>query len=247
MLLDFLKNCTNVLNEEQNAYEQVLRQELMINGSIGFMPAITNDLYPVYALSCTSVKRLVSPDIFIVPIGTHDYWAMPYFEERVNEFYRDDEFREQFDIKLEEMILLNNSDMDKHFTLYNGIKYNVIYCRLALSNHKQVHLVAVPLTPRECWLQIIEKNGIRCDIIIDSHKGMGNWYEDTPLYRVMCETRRVDLLPKFYFKGRYISKEPPAGFRLKYVIPETIVAEGREIEDWQKELYEIDWQGICDD
>ena len=43
------------------------------------MPAMTDDLYPVFVLSCTSARQIVSPNVYIVPVGTHDCWAKPYF------------------------------------------------------------------------------------------------------------------------------------------------------------------------
>lgn len=242
MLNRLLINYTTILNQEEAGYQKVLAEIATTSTCIGFMPAITDDLYPVYALSCTSAKRIVSPSIYIVPIGAHDCWATPYFEQRVNEFYREDAFREQFGIKVDEMILLNNSEINNHFTLYDGVKYNMIYCRIVLSNGKEVHLFIVPLTPHDCWSQIIEKNDVKCDIIIDSHKGLGDWYEDSRLYRLMRESKCVELLPKYYFRGRYNSCKPSTAFSLKYSIPEMIVADGRIINEWEKELYEIRWQ-----
>ncbi len=75
------------------------------------MPAMTDDLYPVFVLSCTSARQIVSPNVYIVPVGTYDCWAKPYFEQIIDAFYEKNEFREQFAIKLDEMLLLNNLEI----------------------------------------------------------------------------------------------------------------------------------------
>ena len=79
------------------------------------MPTMTDDLYPVFVLSCTSARQIVSPNVYIVPVGAHDCWAKPYFEQIIDAFYEKNEFREQFAIKLDEMLLLNNLEISSFF------------------------------------------------------------------------------------------------------------------------------------
>ena len=105
VLYNFIANCKCALNEESADYREL--QKILMEGKscvIGFMPAITDDLFPVFAFSCTSASQIISPDIYIIPVGAHDYWAKPHFEEIVNRFYQLDEFQEQFDIEFEEML-----------------------------------------------------------------------------------------------------------------------------------------------
>ncbi len=99
----------------------------------------------------------------------------------------------------------------------------------------------VPETPNDCWKKVIEPYEIKCDIVIDSHKGMGDWFENVPLYKTMRETEAVNLLPNYYFKGLYIKHDVPYGFSLLYSIPDLIIYQGRIADDWQKKIYEIDW------
>ena len=71
---------------------------------------------------------------------------------------------------------------------------------------------------------------------------MGNWFDSIPLYKVMRETNATELLPHYYFRGLYISHDAPRGFNLLYTIPDIIIYPGGGvIADWQKEIYEIDW------
>lgn len=242
MLYDFLYNCNCVLNEEVNDYQALLNSFEGKSACVGFMPAITDDLYPVFTLSCTSAKQIISPDVYIIPVGAHDYWAKPYFEEIINKFYKSDEFNEQFDIELEEMLLLNNTNLGCFFSLTDGTNCNVVFCRIALPDGSERYLFVLPETPDDCWKNIIEQYEINCGIVIDSLKGMGDWFDSVPLYRVMRETNATELLPRYYFKGLYISHDAPCGFNMLYTIPDIIInRQGKIVDDWQKEIYEIDW------
>lgn len=111
MLIGFLQLCRPVLQCESEDFAQCLIDIQQQEISLGFMPAMTDDLYPVFVLSCTSARQIVSPNVYIVPVGTHDCWAKPYFEQIIDAFYEKNEFREQFAIKLDEMLLLNNLEI----------------------------------------------------------------------------------------------------------------------------------------
>ena len=101
MLIDFLQLCRPVLQCESEDFAQCLIDIQQQEISLGLMPAMTDDLYPVFVLSCTSARQIVSPNVYIVPVGTHDCWAKPYFEQIIDAFYEKNEFREQFAIKLD--------------------------------------------------------------------------------------------------------------------------------------------------
>ena len=247
MIGRFLSNCTCLLPEETDDFREVCNALAGKPMQVGFMPAITDDLYAVYALACTSAKKIVSPDIYIVPIGAYLEFAKPRFEEMVDRFYREDEFREQFGIDLEEMILLSSPEIDEFFLFEETTRYNVIFCRLSMPSGAEVQLVVVPETPEGCWKKIIEVHRIKCDVVVDSNKGMGNWFEEIPLYRAMKETDSPELLPRYYFKGMFISHDAPPGFRLICRIPDTILYQGRPVAGWQKKIYETDWKGTPDD
>ena len=49
-------------------------------------------------------------------------------------------------------------------------------------------------------------------MIIHSHKGFGHWFTSTPLYEYLTVTKKPHLLPRFYFRGRFITTDDsPAG------------------------------------
>lgn len=132
MLYKFIANCRCALNGESADYRELLKD---LDGRkscvIGFMPAVTDDLFPVFALSCTSASQIISPDIYIIPVGAHDYWAKPHFEEIINRFYQLDEFQEQFDIEFEEMLLLVNPEL-KCFLHYTTELIITLQCAVLL-------------------------------------------------------------------------------------------------------------------
>lgn len=241
MLYDFLKNCKCVINEESADYRALLSLFERMPVNVAFMPAITDALYPAHALSCTSAKKIISPNVYIIPVGAHDNWAIDFFEEIVNKFYLDDEFREQYGIELEEMILLSNPKSNCFFTFYDGTNYNVTISRVTMSDGSEKFLIVVPENPEDCWNTIIESNNIRCEILIDSLKGMGDWLDTTPLYRILRGTNKTELLPKYYFKGLYVKHDAPFGFHKIYTIPDIVYFNGHPVDSWQKEIYEINW------
>lgn len=227
MLYNFMTECQCVLKEEADDYRAQLRRLAGRPARVGFMPAIIDDLAPVYALSCTGARRIVSPNFYIIPIVTSSAWGFTRecFEKAVNEFYQDDELQEQLEIELEEMILLTHPAIERSLSLSGGTPYNVVFCHITMNDGSERYLLIMALTPDECWKRIVEHYGVQCDILIDSHKGLGDYFSAAPLYRYLRETEAVELLPRYYFKGSYVhSSRNLPGFRLAYVIREDMPA-----------------------
>ena len=238
MFYDFLRDCRCVLSEEAADFHDLLAHVQHLPVSVGFMPAIWDDLYPVYALACTSAKKIVSPNVYIIPIAAHGDFARGRFEQMVSDFYSDDTFRDQYEIELEEMLLLSPPALPCSFSFrLEDTEYNVILLRITMPDDSEKILIITPLTPHAAWKDIMEAYRIPCDIVIDSGKGMGDWFEEIPLFPAMMETRARDLLPRYYFRGKHISHDAPDGFRLVYTISEPMEGVG----DWEKEIYATDW------
>lgn len=244
-VFSLLSHCECVLPDEQADFRTVLdRFDHMTNNHVAFLPAIDCDLYPIYALECTSAKSFIdsdAPHVYIMPIGAHNKDSYPYFNNLVREFYENDTFVEQLNIELSEMILLKSPVVPDQLILKDGIEYNTIYCHLIMDNGKSVYLIITVMTPEDCWARIFEQYNISTDILIDSHKGLGDWFETVPLYNLMVNTKKRNLLPCYYFKGRYISHPAPEGFELVYTIPEEISNHG-VIHDFEKRLFSTGWK-----
>lgn len=113
MLSDFLANCTTVLTDEEESFHSIRSNLSESNPFISYMPSITLDLWPMFALQFTSIQNYVSPGtdpiVYLLPIGAHHFWAKPEFCDLVLNFYREDDFpdhRNIYDYEVEEMILL---------------------------------------------------------------------------------------------------------------------------------------------
>ena len=228
MMIDFLKQCKCVLQNEEQDYNWVLRSfEQKNDPFVAFMPAVIDDLWPIFILECTPANTYRSHkgrSVYIIPIGTHDFWAVPYFERLLLKFYRDDEIKDRADYhgaELEECILLTSEDICNGRLAQPLASCNVIYARISFPDYRETELLFVVDTPENAWTQIVEKYSINTEYIIDSHKGMGDWFECVPLYDAVLNTNLPDGIPAFYFKGKYISHPAPNIYRKVYSVPES--------------------------
>lgn len=58
-------------------------------------------------------------------------------------------------------------------------------------------------------------------MLIVSHKGMGDGLTSKELWEKLLSTKAKALLPKFYFKGKFISNNAPEGFEFISSIKES--------------------------
>lgn len=228
MLSDFLANCTALLTDEEESFYSIRSNLSASKPLICYMPSITLDLWPIFALHYTSARRYVSsntaPIVYLLPIGAHQFWAKPEFCDLVLNFYREDDFpdhRNIYNYDLEEMILLQYPEAADSLVLAELGACNAIYIRLSNDGVKDVHLFILLEDPLEGWKTIVEHYEIPVQLLIDSHKGMGNWFEDIPLFQYMTGTSKPNLLPNYYFKGKYISHPAPKGFQFLTAIAES--------------------------
>lgn len=183
-----------------------------------------------------------APKIYLMPIAVSDCAIYNSITETIREFYtsfdsesdKKDEkagffsriFRHKkeedqektadllCDIKIDEIMPLRAPTLKAVHPLRfsRNCECNVIYFRLILPNGGTVYLFAICDTPENVWKNIIEKYEVRCDMIIHSHKGFGHWFTSTPLYEYLTVTKKPHLLPRFYFRGRFITTDDsPAG------------------------------------
>lgn len=227
MFSEFLNGLSCVLPDERADFMEV-REALRGGLYVSFMPAIVEDMWPLHALECTAVHRFGPQDgqkhVCIIPMGAHDFWSGPSVKRLIEDFYERDELPDgplSYGAELEEMLLLTSKDVSASVQISGAGAVQVIFAKITMQNGRQVYLFALPDEAHDAWRNIFERYGIPCDMLIDSHKGLGDWLEDVPLYASMKETARPELLPRFYFKGKYVSHGAPEGCSSVYQVSES--------------------------
>lgn len=243
MIYDFLKSLACLLPEERDDYAQALERIGDKPAYVSLMPAVVVDLWPAYVLGRTAARDVAGPGgkthICIAPLGAHDFWGIPGFEAQLSRFYADEDPGVGdgllYGAELQEAILLNSDDIKHALSVDGAGKAQAIYAHYRFPDGDDVFFLGVADAPHECWVNIIEKYDIKCDILIDSHKGLGDWLVNVPLYEVLLRTRKRALLPELYFKGKYVPADAPGQFRLLYRVPES----GRN--DCESRIYAASW------
>lgn len=235
MLTDFLYALEPVFREEERDLAE-LCEELEGNAFVGFMPALKLDLWPVYTLGCTHASRFTGANslhkVYFMPIDVCDRAIYPSLARLVRDFYTGKKeqaqpkprfsLRDLFSgrtvgaeptdglcgITVGEIIPISFPSLDVKIPLRLNSKADCdgIYLRLLLPNNSEAHLFALCGTPEKIWREVIEKYEIRTEMVIHSSKGFGHWFVLTPFYKYLTVTKKPHLLPRFYFKGRFITE-----------------------------------------
>lgn len=227
MLTDYLADCHPIDSHEQHDYRDICCEMSANKLFVSYIPSIIFDLWPLYVLQCTSAKQYCLPIdascVYLMPIGANNFWAKTEFERLVLDFYRNDEFPDNYniyDFDLEEMILLQYPGSAEMLNLGEFGSCNAVYMRMSRDKIES-HVIVLLENPSEGWKTIVERYEIVVDMLIDSHKGLGTWLEDSRLYSNMNSTEKSLLLPRYYFKGKYISQPAPEGFSLLMEVEES--------------------------
>ena len=245
MFIDFLSRAEAVFEKDARDLGELCAELDTGSAFVGFMPAVSFDLWPIYSLGCTRVSRFTGsnamPKIYLMPVAVSDCFIYPSLREAVRTFFSDGEtakieapkekegffsalFKKKsaeeeardllYGTKIEEIILLNHPALTQSIPLIfsPGCECNAIYMRLVLPNGSTAYLFVLCTSPEDAWRGVIEKFNVPTDMIIHSHKGFGHWFTSTPLYEHLLKTRYLHLLPRYYFRGKYISIDdaPPA-------------------------------------
>jgi len=182
------------------------------------MPSVTFDLWPVFSLQCTETipdKCNNIPNVYIVSIREAEFFFKDELEKIVSDFYNNDEFeaKHTYGGELEEMILLSSSLFNEKLHIADITdETNVVYMNFTFPNREPAHLFFVLSTTIEAWKSIFEKYKVACGVLIDSHKGFGDWMESTPFWNELKRTANSEINPAYYFKGKFTSNEAPVGF-----------------------------------
>ena len=242
MLINFLSKCTPVIPEERADFEDVCSEMASKRLFTSYVPSICLDLWPIYVLQFTGAKCYSSPHsnslVCLVPIGAHGFWGKPEYEKMILDFYRNDEFPSHcniYDYDIEEMILLRYPDFTECLDLREYGSCNVVYLRVSRAPC-EAHIILLLEHPADGWKSIVEGYDIPVNMLVDSHKGLGGWFEDSRLYSYMNDSKKRMLLPQYYFKGKYISTSAPEGYSLLREIEES------GPHDCMTKIYRTPWQ-----
>lgn len=226
MFIDFLENCKCILKDEIKDYEMI---KLSFKNDeqtpfIAFMPLIVDDLWPIHILETTEAHRFRDDNgksIYIVPVGAHDFYAKFTLENKIRDFYENDYLDElEFDAELEECILLSCDDIRKDILSEELNDCNVIYLRIEMKT-RSVEIFVIVDYQEDVWKRIVERYSLNVSYIIESTKGMGDWYYCVPLYNLVMNTSLSSGIPKYYMKGRYASTEITDDYEELYEVPES--------------------------
>ena len=239
VIQDFLRQCRCTQASEVSDFQTVCHTLQFQPSAVAYMPAITWDLWPLYALTrpeLNSFPGAVAPAVYLVPIGAHEYWAANYFSRLVLDFYREDNCPEanHYGYDVEEMILLDYPNAGGRLNLQEFGFCSAVYLHLCHNTGSSVHVFLLLEDPSEGWNRIVRKYEIPVRILIDSHKGLGDWYDAIPLCGYMADTPAA-LLPEFYFKGKFISHHAPEGCQYLCDIP------GSDRDTCISQLYRMQW------
>ena len=245
---DFFNSLHCVLQEEFMDYHDILNSWSKKDYSIAFMPAITwyNGIYNLFDQKAKVYGKNM---IWLVPAGQSKFFWYSKLKQIVVDFYENDEI--EFDYYdgfpgieaevFEESILLQSKDLQKdyEYTIYGA---NVLLVRLSLSSGRDT-LVLILLDHQDnCWKNIIEGYDIPLTWLVDSGRGMEDYYTSDNLYQLMKNTSHPDTLPALYFKGLYNKGEIPIGFKYLYSMLSESGADGDD--KWQRfsAVYDTGWK-----
>jgi len=243
MIRNFLQGCINTKPEEADAYSELVREFREDKRFVGIMPSICPDIWPIHVMEETEAIKYNGTrgeSVYFAPVVTHGEYYKKTFEGLFEDYYQEGEW-----VKLESFtyrarvlktVMLYSCDVDGRTSSYTLGRPNVMYVCYQMRCGRRVHIFYIADKAKNVWENIIERYLIKTNIVINSHKGMGDWFANTELYEYLTKAANKTLLPKYYFKGKYISHEAPEGFELIYSVPES------DKYDCISRIYLTNWQ-----
>lgn len=213
-------------SEEHESWKRALERLSSADIFVAYMPSITFDLWPAYVLECTKAKDFIDcrykEHLYIVPATGE--WGKQEVSSCLIDWYLADRSPDEsplaYGAKLAETILLKTSEKAKAFHVKDIGDVHAVFADFIMPNHQHAYFLVVAEEPHDFWRQI-EKYDIVCDFLIHSHKGLGDWFEHVPLAQTIRNSPKRQLLPKYYFKGKFISTVDIHDAELLYTVPES--------------------------
>ena len=242
MLQHFLRQLRCCLPGEAEDFACVRDRLRSENVPVAYMPSISWDFWPAFALQCTSARfSLPQPSrefVYLAPLGAHDFWAKSYFEQLVLDFYRNDELPQgnTYGFEAEEMLLLDYPCAHRMELAEFG-SCSCVYVGLSHPSGAAAHVFFLMEDPSEGWNTLIRQFDIPITVLADSGKGLGDWFDSIPLSEYIFRSP-AELRPALYFKGKFISHEAPRGCTLVRDISES------GPHDCLSQLYSTNWRSF---
>ncbi len=212
----WINSCRSIVPEEELDWIKMVNK-INTTSKVVLMPSIVCDAWPIYVLNNLKYgERIIgtSPTIYVVPLGTHDFWIKQELEKLVNKFYQDEDIpncENYYELSLEEIILLDCCNSKKYLCV-DGYKANGLVAEFKTKTGDTIYVFAIMEKAENLWEDIVQKHEIPVMCIVDSHKGLDGWFTEVPLYTSILESKVRNVLPQFYFKGKYISASAPDDF-----------------------------------
>ena len=191
----------------------------------GYYPADVIDLWPAYVIQKWDPRRRLEP-LLIMPIGQMDQAEHRDLEQQMIRFLDTASINPQstlarwsqmYDYCVKRICPLDpitEESSGRCLDLPPLGQFKGAYMQLSHTDYQDVHLLILEADPSDCW-RIQSKLKRPIDILIESGKGMGNWFTDIPLYQYIA-LGPGSRIPSYYMKGKYMSYDGPNGTYREY-------------------------------
>ena len=234
MLYDFLNSLHCVVQNESSDYRAILGEWSKKDYHIAFMPAINwySGTYNLFDQKAGIDGRNM---IWLIPAGQSRFVWLPTLKQKVEDYYETDEIEIDEHVhfpgidaeEFEECILLHSNDLQDN-PEHTILGANVLLFCLSLSSGRSTLLFILLDHQDTCWKRIIEEYEISLTWLVDSGRGMGDYYTCVNLYQLMTVTSHRNTLPALYFKGLYNKDKVPDGFKFLYAMLSQMDTDGHD-------------------
>ncbi len=218
----FLADLTPILSDERLDFCKIAEDLKDRSPFVLFQPSLSPDLAPMAALMQAGILQEAQdagkPLIWLVSVSEYRSFGPEGFEALVSDFYLRDELPELAlpeslqELELKEMILLHWKKLPDCFRLPSLGMANVIYLSLALPGEAAVHCFVCAGKPEQIWDAWTVQDGCSIDWLLDSGKGMPDFFPRTELFRQFLDFDRKEMLPPFFYSNLCHPYDLPESF-----------------------------------
>ncbi len=211
-----------ILQDERTDYRRIADNLKDRSPFVLLQPAVSPDLTPMAALLQAGILQEAQdagkPLIWLVSVDTARSSGPTWVEDIVSAFYLRDELPKLAlpeslrKLELEEMILLRWEKLPDSFDLLPIGTANVIYLSLTLPDEAEVHCFLCAGTPEQVWNAWTVQEGCSIDWLVDSQRGLVDYFPRTELFRQFLDFDRKALLPSLFYSSQCRPYHLPESF-----------------------------------